>query len=1014
MFRKKRHIILLILCGLILAPSSFLGYTYYRVSRDASTRIQRGAIERVIASESHVYHDDVQTPIGVFFEKTHRKYIYYQEIPKVFMKALIAAEDRNFFNHRGFDLKAMLRAFLANIKAGKVVQGGSTITQQTAKNIFRREKRSYMAKLKELIQAILLEGKYTKQEILEMYANQFFVNGYGKGLRIAAQYFFGKDAKDLDLVEGAFIAGSVKGPNRYNPFIKKSDAEKTKAAQLAKLRKDYVLSKMLKMNFITNDQYIEAKDQDIPFKEGQITYRLNVILDYVREQLESDYFSAILRDQGVENIATSGINVYTSINKEIQEAALRSLRTHLPLIDIKLNGYTPARTADIYHTLLGKGLNKSRDNLPFLSRISHIDTAGENARLVVSWDHGGGIINYEGLQPTGEAWLKWKLGNWAVFDKKHVRAFLKNFSIGDLVPVKLMDSCATNGETKLMLSSVPGLEGSIVVVKEGLIKAMVGGFFNRFFNRAVDAKRQLGSIFKPIVYTAALQLKWNSLDPLQNVRDMFRFENTLYVPRPDHTPKSNKVSMVWAGVKSENLATVWLLYHLTDHLNMNEFRQVMSIVGLDRKEGESYLAYKNRIRDKHGVVINKQALTEAAFEKSKKEVESDIIFSGQEEILSNLNRLHFNVDEKKLSIKEPEEQQILRFSFKRLNKLNLKMKAASQGIIKEVLIDGLITSGVLDLIQKNMKKNYNRLVSHKRYDPEVLFRVRDFRTLVNLSYVVHVARKMGIFTKLDPVLSFPLGPNSISIVEAALAYQTIMTGQVFPISPEGDPAHIPIITKIVDREGEILWEYRPAPKKVLSDRLSKLVTEILMKVMETGTGRTAKDAVQLVLEEEGESIRVPIPSFGKTGTANRFTNSSFVGFIPGPNKETGQLDIHKGYVIASYVGYDDNRPMKGKHLAIYGATGALPLWTDTANAIVNTQGYKKDLQPADLVFNPLPAQFLENEEFRTVPISLLTGLPLNTSKEASDSSPSTGILAEVEAYGEKWRLLRRFEPAEKN
>ncbi|MBW1701411.1 MAG: transglycosylase domain-containing protein [Deltaproteobacteria bacterium] len=1082
MFRKKRHIILLILCGLILAPASFLGYTYYRVSRDASTRIQRGAIERVIASESHVYHDDGQTPIGVFFEKTHRKYIYYQEIPKVFMKALIAAEDRNFFNHRGFDLKAMLRAFLANIKAGKVVQGGSTITQQTAKNIFRREKRSYMAKLKELIQAILLEGKYTKQEILEMYANQFFVNGYGKGLRIAAQYFFGKDAKDLDLVEGAFIAGSVKGPNRYNPFIKKSDAEKTKAAQLAKLRKDYVLSNMLKMNFITKDQYIEAKDQDIPFKEGQITYRLNVILDYVREQLESDYFSAILRDQGVENIATSGINVYTSINKEIQEAALRSLRTHLPLIDIKLNGYTPARTADIYHTLLGKGLNKSRDNLPFLSRISHIDTAGENARLVVSWDHGGGIINYEGLQPTGEAWLKWKLGNWAVFDRKHVRAFLKNFTIGDLVPVKLMDSCATNGETKLMLSSVPGLEGSIVVVKEGLIKAMVGGFFNRFFNRAVDAKRQLGSIFKPIVYTAALQLKWNSLDPLQNVRDMFRFENTLYVPRPDHTPKSNKVSMAWAGVKSENLATVWLLYHLTDHLNMNEFRQVMSIVGLDRKEGESYLAYKNRIRDKHGVVINKQALTEAAFEKSKKEVESDIIFSGHEEILSNLNRLHFTMDEKKLSIEAPEEQQILRFSFKRLNKLNLKMKAASQGIeslleqyalnknaevrkrlslslrhfyrndrkyhraeiiyleevvhpstipllpltpewilkgptslpIKEVLIDGLITSGVLDLIQKNMKKNYNRLVSHKRYDPEVLFRVRDFRTLVNLSYVVHVAKKMGIFTKLDPVLSFPLGPNSISIVEAALAYQTIMTGQVFPISPEGDPAHIPIITKIVDREGEILWEYRPAPKKVLSDRLSKLVTEILMKVMETGTGRTAKDAVQLVLEEEGESIRVPIPSFGKTGTANRFTNSSFVGFIPGPNKETGQLDIHKGYVIASYVGYDDNRPMKGKHLAIYGATGALPLWTDTANAIVNTQGYKKDLQPADLVFNPLPAQFLENEEFRTVPISLLTGLPLNTSKEASDSSPSTGILAEVEDYGEKWRLLRRFEPAGKN
>jgi len=118
------------------------------------------------------------------------------------------------------------RAFVANIRTGRVVQGGSTITQQTAKNIFKREKRSYHSKLKEMMQAFLLERRYTKEEILEMYANQFFVTGYGKGLWIAAQYFFGKDPRDLDLVEAAFIAGSLKGPNRYNPFIKKTLIEK--------------------------------------------------------------------------------------------------------------------------------------------------------------------------------------------------------------------------------------------------------------------------------------------------------------------------------------------------------------------------------------------------------------------------------------------------------------------------------------------------------------------------------------------------------------------------------------------------------------------------------------------------------------------------------------------------------------------------------------------------------------------------------------------------------------------
>ncbi|RLG30137.1 hypothetical protein DRN98_07640 [Methanosarcinales archaeon] len=338
------------------------------------------------------------------------------------------------------------------------------------------------------------------------------------------------------------------------------------------------------------------------------------------------------------------------------------------------------------------------------------------------------------------------------------------------------------------------------------------------------------------------------------------------------------------------------------------------------------------------------------------------------------------------------------------------MKGPASLPIKEVLIDGLVTSESLDMIQKNIKKNYSRLLGYKRYDPEVLFRVRDFRTLVNLSYVVHVARKMGIFTKLDPVLSFPLGPNSVSIIEAAIVYQAIMTGHVFPILPGGNQSYVPIITKIVDREGEPLWEYRPAPKKILSPRISNLVTEILKKVMETGTGRKAKDAVQLVLEDGEEHISVPIPTFGKTGTANRFTNSSFVGFIPGPDKEAGQIEIGKGYVIASYVGYDDNRPMKGKNLAVYGSTGALPLWTETANAIVNTKDYKGDIQPADLVFDSLSARFPENEALRTVPISPLTGLPLNTSKKVPGSAPSTEIRAEVDDQGGVRRFLRHFEP----
>jgi len=1064
---EKKKIFVFLACLLILTPVGFFGYVFLDVTKDAASRIQRGAIDRIIASESPVYYDDEKTPIGVFFKQTHRKFIQYHEIPKVFIKALIAAEDGNFFNHVGVDFKSILRAFIVNIKSGKVIQGGSTISQQTAKNIFKREKRSYRAKLKELVQAFLLEREYSKEEILEMYTNQFFVTGYGKGLGIAAQCFFNKDAKDLDLVEAAFIAGSVKGPNKYNPFIKKTEAERIQAMAYAKRRKDYVLKNMLKLNFITHNEYAKARNEEIPFREGKITYRLNVILDYIRQQLESDHFRTILEEQGVDNAVGAGISIYTSISKEIQEAALLSLRTHLPLLDVRLTGYSEEEIPNTFPELFNKNMRKPGSSLPFLSRITHIDL--ENCRMVVTWNKGGGIIRYEGIKPMAEAWLKWKQGGSTGLTKRYLLDFLRRFKKGDTIPIQLLQSAGRDSDTMLVLSKIPDLEGGIVVLQDGMIKAMVGGFLDRFFNRAVDAKRQLGSIFKPIVYTAALQLKWNTLDPLQNIRDMFQFESTYYMPRPDHTPKSSAVSMDWAGAKSENVATVWLLYHLTDHLNMSEFKQIMNITGLDRAEEESYIEYKKRIRDQYGVVVNKNAMRKAAFEKSREDIVSDIIFSGHTEILDNLRRLHFDLDTTRFNPENNDERQILRFSYKKLHLLNNRMKdlltplsellkkkkeditpgskkelsdclrsfyrtgkntgqvriiyaeepefvsitpvhpitpewainQKEQFLSGKIWIDGLFDSDALDLLHENIKSNHMTLINFKRYDPEVLFWVRDFRTIVNLSYVVYLSKQIGISSKLEPVLSFPLGPNAISISEAALAYQTIMTGRTYPVAPETGIEMIPIIRKIVDREGETLWEYEPKPVKILTSRVSGLVTGILRRVIEAGTGIKAKDAVRV--------FGIPLPSFGKTGTSNLYTNSSFVGFIPAVGEKAGQLDIHKGYVIASYVGYDDNKPMKSKHLAIYGASGALPLWIDTAKAVVNSSDYEQRIQPADLAFDPVSNLLSGYGDFLPVPISRLTGLPA-THQDGSVPSQQFEILADAVLNGNILQLKRYFEP----
>lgn len=1068
-FRKTLKLAVVVIILLVPSLAVAFALVYIQVSRDTAARIDRGAINNVIFSESPVYYDDGVSIIGVFFEKTHRKYIEYKDIPPNFIKALIAAEDKNFFLHRGFDPWAILRAMIANIKAGRIVQGGSTITQQTAKNIFKRERRSFKAKLRELIQAILLEKEYSKEEILEMYANQFFVTGFGRGLRIASLYFFDKEARDLDLVEAAFIAGCVKGPFNYNPFIKKTPAEREETLQRAKKRKDYVLRNMFKMGMITEDQYLDAREKEIPFKQGKVTYRLNVILDYIREQLESDFFKSVLQEQGIDNIATSGIKIYTSINREIQEGALKSIRTHLPVLDVKVSGYDQDRFP-VKREYEGRPLDRRQHGLPFPCRITHINLDEENPYMVVSWGDGGGIIDYEGLKPMGEAWIMWKHGQQAKFGTRRAVEFLKHFHVNDMVAVRV----ANGGDEgslarRLELSKIPEMDGGIIVIKNGMIKAMVGGYFNRFFNRALDAKRQLGSIFKPFVYTAALKLKWNNLDPLYNVRALFPFESTYYFPNPDHKPEADRVSMAWAGAQSENLATVWLLYHLSDHLNMGEFRQVVETVGLSRREEESYDAYVRRIRDQHGVVVNRESILDAAFEEAKKDIEPDLIFEGEERLIENIRRIYFRVNPALLDPNDPNEARILGFDFQRLKETNSEMinkinslkssdgqphPEAGQGFhyffeeegqaprivygranlvslvdkgflapipsnwlrenakrirVEDIWIDNIIPSKYLDLLQFHTNSNYQRMAILRKYEPELLYKIRDFRTLVNLRFVTHLVMEMGVTTPLDPVLSFPLGANSISILEAALAYHTIMTGETYALETNSATGLVPIITKIVDREGEVIWEYKPSPRKILSERVSGQVSEILRLVMTKGTGQRAKDAVRICFEVENEKICAPISTFGKTGTSNRFTNSSFVGFVPGPKGDSGQLDLQNGYVIATYVGFDDNRPMKGERIAIYGASGALPLWIDTANTIVNSGEYKKHLQVADFIFGSHAFSPVGQGRMQAVPVSGKSGLILKD-LHSRDNEEDTRVLSYAIIRDGRVELERVFQP----
>ena len=232
--------------GLVsVVAAAAAGIQYKRhVLDDPGPHLDRDAIQGIIAQESPVYYRDGVTRVGVFFNDEHRTYTPWERIPVSYAAAIVAAEDAGFWTHHGVSPKHITRAMIDNVKSGTVVSGGSTLTQQTAKNLYYRPDRSFRAKWTELVNALRLEAHYSKEEILTFYVNQFHVSGNGRGLGIAARYFFDKEVEDLSVLENAFLAGLVKAPSHYDPFLGDAD-RRERSLERAHDRTGYVLRRMV-------------------------------------------------------------------------------------------------------------------------------------------------------------------------------------------------------------------------------------------------------------------------------------------------------------------------------------------------------------------------------------------------------------------------------------------------------------------------------------------------------------------------------------------------------------------------------------------------------------------------------------------------------------------------------------------------------------------------------------------------------------------------------------------------
>lgn len=1028
-----------------LAVACGAGYLYWQVVLEPGSEIKSANIDSILGKESPVFYNDNQTQLGVFFDKAHRQYVKFSEIPPSFVNALVAAEDNRFFSHFGFDIFGITRAAIRNIEAGRVVQGGSTLTQQTAKNLFKRTDRSFKAKFKELLYALKLEYHYTKEEIFEFYANQFYVSGNGHGLGVAARYYFDKEPKELSLIECAFIAGSVKRPNYYNPFIKKTREDAELAKERARTRLKYVLDKMLELEMIGFGKYREALASNLDFKQGKVGYSLDYIMEMVKDAVSNEEVTTALSRHGVDNVATSGIRVVTTIDKDMQAKTLYALRHDLSRLDVMLNGYERDEVQQRYQGIEYRGDGKLNQGAFLFGEVESIAERNNEFYATVNFGRktGSGVIDRNGFERLAAARVKWQKNLWTEAKKKDSHALFQQLQVGDQVWVSVRE-IAEHGEVLLELEKFPEVQGGAMVLADGLILAMAGGVENRFYNRAVYAKRTMGSSFKPFLYTAALQLGWNSSDQLRNTRDVFVFQGQPYFPRPDHKSPYEYVSMSWAGVHSENLASIWLLEHLLDKVTPEQFREVAEFIGLTPRvvdgETEPYRTYRTRIRDRFGIAVTRDTLKSGAYRQAVNNSEADFMFEnrvGDYRFFRTLRYgLHFDrfmeqltLDDAKLSASERKEKKfrkgLLEMNFLRLESLRKNLDgmrsrvedplgtfepnlidAREEGIylyrnringeysylpaanaesyqdwisvsrLKEEMVDmlpwerqefwnnvklfGQVSVAGFDMLANQLDREYKKLQRHQPYSFKVLASMPDFRVYVGLRYLIALADSMGVRSKMEPVLSFPLGANVTTLLETTRMYETMVTGMLTTYGSSSNTSendNLLVIDRIESEEGKILYRPEKHRRAVVGKQDRVELGHILENTIKFGTGRKADAQVRLRDESDEESevnqLNLAVPLLGKTGTANRYTNASFYGFLPGLQEGSEGLTTNRGYAVGVYVGYDDNDPMRKGSIRITGSSGALPTWIDVVNELVARDGYGTRLDPVELTFSGL-------------------------------------------------------------
>jgi len=477
--------LLLIVTVAIVAALGVAGYVFYLLAR--LPRVDR-LTDYKPPIVSQVFGDDGSL-VGEFYLE-RRIVVPVNKMPRKLIQAFVAAEDANFYSHKGIDYFGILRAAVKNVISMRKKEGASTITQQVTKSMLLTPEKKFSRKIKEAILAKRMEEKLSKDEILYLYLNQIYMGGGAYGVQAAAETYFGKNVEQLNLAEMAMLAGLPKAPNAYSPI---------KHLDKARERQAYVLERMVKEGYVTPVEAEHAKATVIsihPMKKvnnDQSAY----FLEHLRIQLEEKY--------GEDQLYKGGLKIYTTMNAGMQRAAYESVRNGLKAVD-KRQGYRgPVKylkdtEVDAFCAKVEDGIDSAVLKTGETYQGVVVGFYPQKGEAIVRVGDRKGILARKNLSWAGRVGM---INNYGKPEKGN-----KSLTLGSVIEVSVVSPEIDKEGAKFALDQTPDVQAALVAVdpRTGGIKAMVGGydFKKSQFNRAIQAKRNAGSAFKPIIYAAAL------------------------------------------------------------------------------------------------------------------------------------------------------------------------------------------------------------------------------------------------------------------------------------------------------------------------------------------------------------------------------------------------------------------------------------------------------------------------------------------------------------------------------